>query len=303
LSILAGKNLRVRTRLGEPLLAGVNLKLPAGSITFLIGPSGAGKSLTLRSLAGLLPPTLSFGGKVIYKGRDLTSLRPGKRRRLLGKEIGLVLQEPGLALDPVVPVGELVGEALRYHYGLSRREAVTSAQAALAQEGLRPAEELGRRFAHALSGGMRQRVLLAQVFSLAPEVLLLDEAAGALDLLRRADLAWRVSREVRERGVSVLWVSHDLRLVRAVGGRAILLARGRVIESGPAKALLDAPLHPFSRWFLGRGGSLGEGAGRDWKGCPWREGCPRRVERCREDPPLAGAGRGREVLCWNPLPA
>lgn len=302
MSILEGVDLRVRSREGAPLLAGVDLRVQAGEVLFLLGPSGAGKSLTLLALAGLLPPSLSFRGKVFFKGRNVAALPPKARRRLLGKEIGLVLQEPGLALDPVVPVGKQVGEALRVHYGLSRKEALVSAEAALAQEGLRPASELARCYAHALSGGMRQRVLLAQVFSLAPDLLLLDEAAGALDLLRRADLAWRVAREVRERGISVLWVSHDLRLARALAGRVALMGLGKVLEAGPAREVLDRPLHPFGRWFLGKGGSLGAGSGRNWEGegCPWRECCPRAGKRCRMTPTPTRNSRGREVLCWNP---
>ena len=300
MAILEGVNLRVRNRQGESLLAGVDFKVGAGEVLFLLGPSGAGKSLTLLSLAGLLPSGLSFEGRVVFKGRDFTALSPRRRRKVLGKELGLVLQEPGLALDPVVPVGRQVGEVLKVHYGLSRREAFTSAEAALAQEGLRPAALIGKSYAYALSGGMRQRVLLAQVLSLAPDALLLDEAAGALDLLRRADLAWRVSREVMERGITVVWVSHDLRLARSLAGRVAVLAMGRVVESGPARMVLDEPFHPFSRWFLGRGGSLGAPAGRDWRGCPWRAGCPRADDRCREAPPLTKTANGREVLCWNP---
>ncbi len=285
-----------------PLLAGVNLRVEAGEVLFLLGPSGAGKSLTLLALAGLLPSSLSFRGKVFFKGRNTAALPPKDRRKLLGKEIGLVLQEPGLALDPVVPVGKQVGEALRVHYGLSRREALVSAEAALAQEGLRPAQDVARRYAHTLSGGMRQRVLLAQVFSLAPDLLLLDEAAGALDLLRRADLAWRVAREVKDRGASVLWVSHDLRLARALAGRVALMGQGKVLEAGPAGEVLDRPLHPFGRWFLGKGGPLGAPSpGRRWEeGCPWRDGCPRAGKECGKAPPLTRTSRGREVLCWNP---
>ncbi len=299
--ILEGVDLGVRTREGAPLLGGVDLQVHAGEVLFLLGPSGAGKSLTLLALAGLLPPYLQFRGKVFFKGKNLAALPPGIRRKMLGKEIGLVLQEPGLALDPVVPVGKQVGESLRVHYGLSRREALVSAEAALAQEGLRPASELARRYAHTLSGGMRQRVLLAQVFSLAPDLLLLDEAAGALDLLRRADLAWRVAREVRERGVSALWVSHDLHLARALAGRVALMGQGRILESGPAREVLGRPLHPFGRWFLGRGGPLGVPLGRNWEeGCPWREGCPRAGKRCRTAPPSTRTSGGREVLCWNP---
>ncbi len=298
--ILEGRKLEVRTRRGDSLLGPLDLAIEAGEIVFLLGPSGAGKTLTLLSLAGLLPQGLVFSGKVFFKGKELTALSSKARRRVLGKEIGLVLQEPGLALDPVVPVGKQVGEALRFHYGLSRREALVSAEAALAQEGLRPAAELARRCSHTLSGGMRQRVLLAQVFSLAPDLLLLDEPAGALDLLRQADLAWRVSREVRERGISVLWVSHDLRLARTLAGKVAFLARGRILETGPARLVLDDPFHPFSRWFLGKGGRFGGGGQGEAEGCPWKGDCPRADERCRRFPPLTRTSRGREVLCWNP---
>jgi len=302
-AILEGSDLRVRDRRGNPLLEGVELSLRRGEIYFLLGPSGAGKSLTLLALAGLLPRDLKFRGRVFFKGKLLSALPPSRRRRLLGKEIGLVLQEPGLALDPALPVGRQVAEPLRVHYGLSRRESLTSAEAALAQEGLRPAGEIGRLYPHMLSGGMRQRVLLAQVFSLVPDVLLLDEAAGALDLLRRADLAWRVRRETEERNVSVLWVSHDLRLARALAGRVGIAALGRIVESGPPRAVMEAPLHPFTAWFLGRAGSLGPPAGRNWdEGCPWREGCPRAGRRCRRKPQPEREAGGREVLCWNPRP-
>jgi len=250
--LLAARNLRVTAPGGRPILEGVDLQVPSATVTALFGPSGAGKSFTLLALAGLLPRGFSLSGSVLLAGREVVGLPPPARRRLLGREIGLVLQEPGTALNPVLPVGVQVAEGIRYHRGLTRREARRESRAALEREGLTPASRIARLFPHQLSGGMRQRVLLASVLSLRPRVLLLDEPLAALDTVLVAGLLRRLHREVTEGGVALLAVFHDLRLASLCAGRACFLAGGRVLEAGPAERLFHQPERPETARFLGR---------------------------------------------------
>ena len=230
---------------GHPVVEGLDLDVAAGEIVGLVGPSGSGKSLTARAILGLPPRGAVVGGSVRLDGRELLGLDERALCAVRGRGLGLVFQEPATALDPVAPVGAQVAEGLRVHGLASRREARGQAQAWLARVGLDPAVAPPSRRAHQLSGGQRQRVAIAAALALRPAVLIADEPTTALDAVTQAQIAGLLAALVREEGLSLLLISHDLALVAATSDRLVRLERGRVVAAGPTlRVLADADVAP-----------------------------------------------------------
>ncbi len=230
---------------GQPRLQALDLALQAGEVLGLVGESGSGKSLTALAIAGLLPAAARVQGQVLLNGENLLALPEAAMDARRGAALGLVFQEPMNALNPLMTLGRQVAEALSLHAGphrpLSRRAAAAQAEAALARVGL---AGLAGRHPHELSGGQRQRGVIAIAMALRPGLLIADEPTTALDVRSQAQVLGLLRELVREQGSSLLLISHDLPLVAGVADRIAVMHQGRLVEQGPALALLRAPAQP-----------------------------------------------------------
>ncbi|MFO7654543.1 MAG: ABC transporter ATP-binding protein [Candidatus Krumholzibacteriia bacterium] len=235
---------------GRPVpaaVAGIDWEVNVGETVALVGPSGSGKTLTARAVLGLLPPGARRRGRILWEGRDLTTGPPDRWRRLRGREMALVLQEPLAALNPVLTVGDQVAEAVRWLRGCGRDEAHRTMLQLLAEVQLPEPERASRCYPHQLSGGMRQRALIATALAGEPRLLLADEPTTALDVTVQHRLLQLLDHLRRVRGLALVLVSHDLAVVAELAQRAVVLHEGRVVESGPVRALLAEPSHAVTR--------------------------------------------------------
>ncbi|HOG28668.1 MAG TPA: ABC transporter ATP-binding protein [Vicinamibacterales bacterium] len=298
-------------RAGVRVVDGVSFHIARGETLGLVGESGSGKSMTALALAGLVPkPGRIAGGTVRFEGRELTSLREAEWRRIRGARIGFVFQEPSSALNPVFTIGSQIAEALEVHGRASGSAA--RARAVELLDAVRipsPAARAGD-YPHQWSGGMKQRALLAAAIACDPALLIADEPTTALDVRIQAEILDLLA-ELRDRlGLSLLVVTHDFGVVERLADRVAVMYAGRAVESGPAREVLAAPSHPYTRGLLasrpgatpGRRlaaipGSVPDPAALP-RGCAFAPRCPERIEACDERRPGATAiAPGREVRC------
>lgn len=293
-------------------LDGVSLELAAGEMLALVGESGSGKSTLLAQIAGLETPD---AGVIEVEGRDLRRLDRAARRDLR-RRLQMIFQDPYESLDPRQTIGDIVAEPLVVHRLLpdpaARRARV---EAALATVGLEPPAAYTARRPAELSGGQRQRVAIASALAVDPALLLADEPVSMLDVSVRADVLNLLARLRRERAIAVLMVTHDLATAAAVADRIAVMYLGRIVESGPARAVLAAPAHPYTR-ALRDASPVADPARRSTReplagetpnaaalptGCRFHPRCPRAESRCRSDEPaLATLGSERAAACWFP---
>jgi oligopeptide/dipeptide ABC transporter ATP-binding protein len=248
--LLAVEDLTVEFRVGRtlvPVVRGLDISLTPGASLGLVGESGCGKSVTALALLGLLPASARVTGRVIWRGLDLLALPEVERRRYRGRAMSLVFQEPAAALNPVLTVGEQVAEVLRHHHGLEGAAAWRRALDLLSEVRLPDPEIRARHYPHQLSGGMQQRVMIAATLACDPELLVADEPTTALDVTVQAQILQLLVRLRRERGMALLFITHDLALVPSLVDRVAVLYAGRLVEYGPAAAVLQAPAHPYTR--------------------------------------------------------
>ncbi len=290
----------------------VRFEVGEGRAVGLVGESGSGKTLTALSALSLLDRrSFALRGRVLFRGEDVLALAPSRVRALRGGRIALVPQDPLASLNPVHRVGAQVAEALRLHRGLGRRAAWTAAVELLARAGVPDPEERAHAFPHQLSGGLRQRVLVAMALAGDPEVLVADEPTSALDPTVQRQILDVLDGLRAERGLSLLLVSHDLGLVAERCDEVVVLYAGRVAERGPI-GLLDRPLHPYTAGLLAAAreapprsalpvipGGVPQ-PGMAPSGCVFRDRCSFAKDRCLEPPPLSETG-ARAVRCHFPL--
>jgi oligopeptide transport system ATP-binding protein len=310
--ILAVEDLRVRIRdergASQPV-AGVDFSLESGEILGLVGESGCGKSLTLLALMGLLPPGAKVAGSALLGGRDLLELAPAEHRRVRGAELAMVFQDPMSSLNPYLTVGRQIAEVLEVHRCFGKADAWRRAGELLEQVHVPDASDRLHRYPHELSGGMRQRVMIAMALACEPTVLLADEPTTALDVTVQAQIL-ALFREIRDRlGTAIVLVTHDLGVVAAVCDRIGVMYAGRMVESARADALFAAPAHPYTRGLMAavpdpRGGVARGIPGvppdprRVVGGCPFEPRCVSRMDRCSAERPLPRiAPDGRTVAC------
>lgn len=224
----------------KPVLDGVDLSLDCGQALALIGPSGCGKSLTARALLGLLPPAASWTGKIVWEGQQLGCPSDSRWRRIRGKGAAMVLQEPSTSLNPVLTVGEQVAESIRIHRSLSRERAWAEAVQLLDEVQLPEPDRRARWYPHQLSGGMRQRVLLAAALACDPRLLIADEPTTALDLTVQRDILLLLDHLRRNRGMGLLFITHDLAVASALCQERALLDQGVITDVGPFGHLTGA---------------------------------------------------------------
>jgi len=278
---------------------GVSFSLQQGETYALVGESGCGKSATGLALLRLVDPGRIVAGRIVFEGQDLLTLSEGRMRRLRGARIGMVFQEAAAALNPVMRIGTQVGEALRIHRGMSRKEAHTEAVRLLRLVVLPDPERQARAYPHELSGGMKQRVMLAIALSCSPALLIADEPTTALDVTIQAQIL-ALLRELRERlSLTILLITHDLGVVAENADRVGVMYAGRLVEEAPVRPLFDRPEHPYTRGLLRAMPGSGYGEGRRLPtlpgvvpdpsdppaGCRFHPRCSERFEPCDQAEP------------------
>jgi peptide/nickel transport system ATP-binding protein len=244
------RDLSARTAAG-PILRGVSLSVKAGEAMALVGESGAGKSTIAKAVLGILPPAISItSGSILFEGTDLLGLPPRKLRELLGVRIALIPQDPQTSLNPARRVGDQLMDGLRLRAGLDKAKAVSKALSLLNDVHIREPERVMARYPHELSGGMRQRVLIAQAFSLNPHVIIADEPTTALDVTVQKQVLRLIREMQREHGTALLFVTHDLGVVAQICDRMTVLYGGAVMEQGGTAEILAEPRHAYTRALL-----------------------------------------------------
>uniref|UniRef100_UPI0022EB94C5 ABC transporter ATP-binding protein n=1 Tax=Falsiroseomonas oryzae TaxID=2766473 RepID=UPI0022EB94C5 len=284
---------------------GVSFAVEAGKTLAVVGESGCGKSVTALSVMGLLPPGARIGGSIRLAGRELSTLDAEDWRHKRGGEMAMIFQEPMTSLNPAFTAGEQVAEALRLHQGLSPAAAFDEAVAMLARVRIPDAARRAKQYPHQLSGGMRQRVMIAMALACRPRLLIADEPTTALDVTVQAQILALIDELKAETGTAVMLITHDLGVVADHADEVVVMYAGRVAERASARALFAMPQHPYTVGLLGAAPSLEGGAERlasiegmvpDLRdpppGCRFAPRCPFAVARCAEPPPLAPMGAG-----------
>ncbi len=296
----------------------VSLSMHRGDVLAVVGESGSGKSVTALTLLGLTRgPGTQITGTATFDGIDLLGAKDQELRRIRGKRIAMVFQDPMSSLNPVIRIGEQIAEQIRVHDGASKAQARARAIDALTEVGIPRAAERVDSYPHEFSGGMRQRVMIAMALACGPELLIADEPTTALDVTVQAQILDLILRLRDERGMSVMLVTHDLGVVAETADQVAVMYGGRIVERAPCEELFADPRHPYAWGLLGsipplsgeRPEYLPTIAGTPPSplalppGCPFRARCPHEFEQCAELPPLQEASPGHLDRCWLPLDA
>ncbi len=292
---------------------GVGFEIGAGESVALVGESGCGKSVTALSIMRLLPepPARVLSGSVELDGRDLLALPEKDMRAVRGNDAAMIFQEPMTSLNPVLTIGFQIAEALRVHRDLGRREALAEAVRMLELVEIPDAAGRIGAYPHELSGGMRQRVMIAMALSCDPRLLIADEPTTALDVTIQAQILALLADLKARLGMALLLITHDLGVVAQHTERVLVMYAGRVVESGPVDQVFERPLHPYTQGLLRSVPRLGGERGKLAtipgvvppldalpSGCRFRDRCPLAEAACAAtDPPLHDFGRGRAAAC------
>jgi peptide/nickel transport system ATP-binding protein len=294
---------------------GVSFAIGRGRILGLVGESGSGKSITGFSVLGLVdPPGRIVEGEILYKGENLVGQSEEKLRAIRGNRIAMIFQDPMMTLNPVLRIDTQMVEAVQAHHNVGESEARGRARDALGRVGIPSPEERLNAYPHQFSGGMRQRVAIAIALLNNPEVIIADEPTTALDVTIQGQILYEVQKLCRETGTSLVWITHDLSVVAGLADDVCVMYAGRIVERGPVDAVLDHPLHPYTRGLIGsvpsrnkRGVPLAQIPGMTPSpfnlphGCAFADRCPRVQDDCRAaPPPLIELLPGRQARCIHP---
>jgi peptide/nickel transport system ATP-binding protein len=250
-SVLRIDNLSVHFR-SAPAVRGLSLDIAEGESLGLVGESGSGKSVTALAVLRLLDPAATVDGRIEFDGRDLLALDPESMRQLRGRDIAMIFQEPMTALNPVMPVGEQIAEAVRVHQrGLSRRQVREKVLDAMQAVALPDSAARYGDYPHQFSGGQRQRILIAMAIANHPRLLIADEPTTALDVTVQAQILELLADLRKQFGLTMLFISHDLAVVSQVADRVAVMRHGLLLEAAPRAVLFREPLHPYTRSLLG----------------------------------------------------
>ncbi len=303
----------------------VSFVIPRGATVGVVGESGCGKSVTALSVMGLVPepPGAVEGGEILFEGRDLLALHEREMRRLRGNEIAMIFQEPMSSLNPVYRVGAQIGESLRLHKGLNKAQAQARAVELLRQVGIPAPEQRVHDYPHSLSGGMRQRVMIAMALACEPKLLIADEPTTALDVTIQAQILALLRDLQRDTEMSVMLITHDLGVVAEVADWVVVMYAGKVVEKARTEDLFKNPKHPYTRGLLGSlpavrkleesaGARQADGSRRHLatirgvvpdlrslaQGCRFRDRCDDAVAACAQEEPALLGPEAHQAACF-----
>ena len=293
------------------ILRGVSFDLEAGQTLGVVGESGCGKSMTGFAIMGMLqPPGTITAGSIKLDGKELVGLKEKLLRNIRGDQIALVMQDPFTSLNPMMKIGNQIGEAFRLHQGMSKKEAWGKAVEMLEKVGVPDPVGAARKYPHQMSGGQRQRVVIAIAFACKPAVLIADEPTTALDVTTQAQIL-RLIRDLQQtEGTAVMLISHDIGAIASISQRIAVFYGGQIVESGRSEQVLTRAAMPYTRALLNalpRAGmdrleSIG-GSPPDFSdmppGCPFSPRCPLRFSKCDESPGLVQIETGHASSCWR----
>jgi len=310
-ALLSADALQVSLGTRDPvkILDGISFRLEAGRTLGVVGESGCGKSMTALALMGLVPQPSVINGSLRLGDTELLGLPEEQRRQLRGKRLAMIFQEPMTALNPVVPVGSQIAEMLEVHERASTSEARRRAVGLLRQVGIAAADERAQAYPHQLSGGMRQRVMIAMAIACRPRILIADEPTTALDVSVQAQILDLLLELQRDEGMAMLFISHNLGVISDMSDEIMVMYAGRVAEHGPAAEVLAHPTHPYTRGLIA---TIPDIAHRQkllpvikgqvpsprhrTKGCAFAPRCPISVAACGDAvPPLVGGSH--QIAC------
>jgi oligopeptide transport system ATP-binding protein len=300
----------------------VSFDVMLGETVGIVGESGCGKSVTSLSIMRLIPspPGKIVDGKILLtidgKTRDIVKMSEREMRSVRGNDIAMIFQDPMTSLNPVYTVGNQIAESLMLHLGLSAHEAELRAIDLLKRVGIPAAEQRVHAYPHQFSGGMRQRVMIAIALACNPKVLMADEPTTALDVTIQAQILDLMAGLNRDFGTAIVLITHDLGVVAEVCQRVIVMYAGKIVEQGSAKDLFANPQHPYTIGLMRSIPRLGDNVKETLatigglppdllappKGCRFRPRCPRRQEKCEQEPPLLETAPGQRAACWFPGP-
>src|SRR5215472_5084391 len=314
MSLLHVERLRVRLPTANGLLTvvdGVDYRVEQGEVFGIAGESGSGKTMSMLALLGVLPDGAAVEGRLRFDGRDLLGLTGPRRRRLAGRDLAMVFQDPMTSLHPMLTVGRQLTEHVRLHLGFNRSAAERRALELLEEVRIPDGPEALRAYPHQFSGGMRQRIAIAIALACRPKLLIADEPTTALDVTVQAGILRLLDHLRREYDLAVILITHDLGVMSAIADRISIFYAGRVVESGPREAVLQFPRHPYTRALLDAlpHPELDQdeplvaipGAppspGNIPRGCAFHPRCPFAVATCRAFVPELVAENGRALAC------
>ena len=314
--VLDVKDLKTRFRTQDGTVHavnGVSFELRRGELLGVVGESGSGKSVTMMSLLKLIPipPGEIVDGQAFFGDVDLITLEADDMRKIRGGTIGFIFQDPMTSLNPVLTVARQIIESLDLHTTLTKTEKKERAVELLEIVGIPDARQRLKSYPHELSGGMRQRVMIAIALACSPEVIIADEPTTALDVTIQAQIIDQIRKLRKELGTAVIWITHDLGVIAGLADRVVVMYGGRIVEEAPVKPLYATPQHPYTQGLLAslprldRDDELRSIPGtppnlyNEPTGCSFAPRCPHAFERCvAEIPPLLETGEEHYVACW-----
>jgi oligopeptide/dipeptide ABC transporter ATP-binding protein len=292
------------------VVTGLNLIVDPAEIVGLVGESGSGKTMTARTIVGALPSRAVVEGSVTVQGEELVGASLKRLRKIRGKQIGMIFQDPRAYIDPLWRVGTHMTEAMTTHLGMSRSEARRRAIELLGEVGLDRPQQRIHQYPGELSGGMLQRVMIAGALAVEPNLLLADEATTALDVTTQAEIVKLISQLRATRGLSVLFITHDLALASSICDRVCVMYAGRLVEQREGSGIFDDPRHPYTQGLLAARPDLFRKLSRlkvisgnpttameAPQGCAFHPRCPYADEQCRSEVPLPVAIAGGMAVC------
>ncbi len=294
---------------------GINLSLRRGRLLGIVGESGCGKSMTAMSILNLVPqpPGKIVSGEILYEGKDILKLKESEMRAIRGSKISMIFQEPMTALNPVFTVGEQIAEALRVHKGMNRREAMDKAAELLSLVNIPSARDRIKDYPHQLSGGMRQRVMIAMAISCSPSIVIADEPTTALDVTVQAQVLDLLKQLMEKIGMSMILITHDLGVIAEAANDVAVMYAGRIVEYASTEGLFAAPTHPYTEGLLNSIPRFNKKKRERLKaipgvvprlldlpeGCKFYGRCGIAIDRCeKEEPLLKETAKGHLARCW-----